>query len=130
MFYQKEKNVIRFLKCYSKKKLEEKEKAEKNIRDYSPIKKLNLNQPKENENIESVNININPINVNANLNNEFIRVENENENEKEKENKNEKEIKINKKKEYIKKLQQELERLSLILVVFAFLDSLFVLYVH
>ena len=90
MFYQKEKNVIRFLKCYSKKKLEEKEKAEKNIRDYSPIKigfKLNLNQPKENENIESVNININPINVNANLNNEFIKVENENENEKE--NKNE-----------------------------------------
>ena len=87
MFYQKEKNVIRFLKCYSKKKLEEKEKAEKNIRDYSPIKigfKLNLNQPKENENVESVNININPININANLNNEFIKVENE----KEKENKN------------------------------------------
>ena len=50
MFYQKEKNAIKFLKCYSKKKLEEKEreKEEKNVRDNSPFKrgfKLNLNQP-------------------------------------------------------------------------------------
>ena len=86
MFYQKEKNTIRFLKCYSKKKLEEKEKEEKNIRDFSPIKigfKLNLNQPKEEENVENVNVNINlnPININTNLNNEFNKNENENKNE-------------------------------------------------
>ena len=86
MLYLKEKNIIRFLKGYSKKKLEQKEKAEKNIRDFSPIKmgfKLNLNQPKENENVDNVdiNINLNPININTNLNNEFNKNENENKNE-------------------------------------------------
>ena len=52
MFYQKEKKDIKILKCYSKKKLEEKEreKQEKNNKDFTPIKfslKHNLNQPKE-----------------------------------------------------------------------------------
>ena len=52
MFYQKEKKAIKILKCYSKKKLEEKEreKQEKNNKDFTPIKfplKHNLNQPKE-----------------------------------------------------------------------------------
>ena len=72
MFYQKEKNLIKFLKCYSKKKLEEKEKEEKNIRDFSPIKigfKINLNQPKE------------VGNININLNNEFKKEDNKKDNE-------------------------------------------------
>ena len=46
MFYQKEKSVIKFLKGYSKKKLEQKEKEEKNNRDFSTIKigfQFNLN---------------------------------------------------------------------------------------
>ena len=72
MFYQKEKNLIKFLKCYSKKKLEAKEKEEKNIRDFSPIKigfKINLNQPKE------------VGNININLNNEFKKEDNKKDNE-------------------------------------------------
>ena len=93
MFYQKEKNAIKFLKCYSKKKLEEKEreKEEKNIRDFSPIKfslKFNLNQPKE--------TNFNDDNINTHLAKDFnkdeeiklINENSENKNEYE-ENKNE-----------------------------------------
>ena len=99
MFYQKEKNAIKFLKCYSKKKLEEKEreKEEKNIRDFSPIKmqiKFNLNQPKE--------TNFNDDNFNTKLAKDFnkdeeiklINENSENKNEYE-ENKNEYEEKKN-----------------------------------
>ena len=73
MFYQKEKNAIKFLKCYSKKKLEEKEreKIEKNNRDFSPIKitmKYNLNQPKDDNNI--IKEEIKPINENSENKNE------------------------------------------------------------
>ena len=73
MFYQKEKNAIKFLKCYSKKKLEEKEreKMEKNNRDFSPIKitmKYNLNQPKDDNNI--IKEEIKPINENSENKNE------------------------------------------------------------
>ena len=75
MFFHKEKNEIKFLKCYSKKKLEEKEKEkeEKNLRDMSPFKillkglKLNLNQPKE--------PNLNEENTNTKLAKEFIKDE-------------------------------------------------------
>ena len=73
MFYQKEKSVIKFLKGYSKKKLEQKEREEKNNRDFSTIKigfQFNLNQPKENENVENLEL------VN-NLNNEFNKDEKE-----------------------------------------------------
>ena len=99
MFYQKEKNAIKFLKCYSKKKLEEKEreKEEKNIRDFSPIKmqiRFNLNQPKE--------ANSNDDNINTKLAKDFnkdeeiklINENSENKNEYE-ENKNEYEEKKN-----------------------------------
>ena len=78
MFYQKEKSVIKFLKGYSKKKLEEKEKEEKNNHDFSPIKiglKFNLNQPKENENEE-----------NLNDENEEVKNQEENENQNQEEN--------------------------------------------
>ena len=78
MFYQKEKSVIKFLKGYSKKKLEEKEKEDKNNHDFSPIKigfKFNLNQPKENENEE-----------NLNDENEEVKNQEENENQNQEEN--------------------------------------------
>ena len=83
MFYQIEKNAIKFLRLYSKKKLEEKEreKEEKNARDNSPLKKgfkLNLNQPIIANIIENI----------LNINNKTEDIKNINENiEEEKEEK-------------------------------------------
>ena len=96
MFYQHEKNAIKFLKLQSRKILEERkrEKEEKNARDNSPFKKgfkLNLNQPIIANFIEGIiNINnktedIKNINENVEKDNEEKKDDNmQNENEEKK----------------------------------------------